>query len=87
MKLSRRQQIALKLLDASWTAIDWTAISATLKLLGEKSANGNVTCSSLINKGLVRRVEMHFGSFCITSKGREVAKTIKVTVQIEQVKT
>lgn len=83
MKLSRRQQIALKYLSQSKFPQPWWAINSAMQLCGDTHCNGFVTANSLITKGMAI---FNGREFFITDNGREVAKTISVTVQIEQVK-
>ena len=85
MKLSRRQQIALKLIDSAVIDIEWTGLSAAMNMVGERIPNGRVTGESLVAKGLAVNTRQLGWAYRITDKGREVAKTISVTLQIEQV--
>lgn len=81
MKLSRRQQIALKYLDECRWQVPWSSIQAALWMSGERGGQGDATVMALKTRGLVEMWNHHF---TITDKGREVAKTINVTLRIDQ---
>ena len=75
MKLSRRQEIVLRFLNAChWADHEWTAIHAALVMHGEKSCNGRVTADSLVNRKLVVKAGR---KYMITIQGIAVANEVK----------
>lgn len=76
--------MALKLISSAVIDIEWTGLTALLNMAGERIPNGRVVGESLVAKGLAVKTRSLGWAYRITDKGREAAKTIKVTVQIEQ---
>jgi hypothetical protein len=85
MKLSRNQQIALLFLN-HWDSHEWTSVDAVLRMHGSQSC-GHRTCISLVKKGLASESRPHDSLVCkfrITGAGREVARTLSLSVTIEE---
>lgn len=82
MKLSRRQMIALRLLDAAIYDVEWPAINAAVRMFGERGVNGCVIGMSLVRKKLAITTQSRPACFAITDKGRDVAENIVMFAQI-----
>lgn len=76
--MSKRQQIALLYLGASWCEQDWTAVDAVLRMFGFKGVNGNVTCRALVRKGLAAMTAASPARYGLTQKGGATALLIKL---------